>query len=128
MLLLQQFQKFFTSVTLPNELTGSDTGVAKLGAVMTSLALIRRSSTEGFLASQIRAFIAQYLKVEVDSIGAHSHLADDFGLDLLDITELLVVLEEQFAADGELTDEPNQIEFVGDLIRYIEAGKRAVES
>lgn len=87
---------------------------------MTSLALIQRSSAEGSLASQIRTFIAQYLKVDADSIDAHSSLTDDFRLDLFDITELIIVLEQQFCAEGEITDDPNQIECVGDLIRHIE--------
>jgi acyl carrier protein len=54
---------------------------------------------------------------------AHSHLTDDFGLDLFEITELLTALEERFGVDAETAAEPNQIEFVGDLTRYIE-GRR----
>jgi acyl carrier protein len=87
---------------------------------MTSLALIRRSSAEGSLASQIRTSIAQYLKVDAASINAHSDLTGEFGLDLFDITELMIVLEQQFCADREITDEPNRIELVDDLIRHIE--------
>ena len=85
-----------------------------------SMASFQPSSPEGFLESQIQAFIAQYLKTDVTSIGVYSHLTNDFGLDLLDITELLIALEERFGLDGEIADEPNQIEIVGDLIRYIE--------
>jgi hypothetical protein len=47
-------------------------------------------------------------------------LTDDFGLDLFEIIELIIVLEKRFGVDAETADEPNQIEFVGDLIRYIE--------
>jgi acyl carrier protein len=92
----------------------------KLGVLMTSLALIWRSPAEGSLAIQIRTFIAQYLKVDTDSIEAHSSLTDDFGLDLFDITELTIVLEQQFCAQGEIMDDPSQIEFVDDLICHIE--------
>ena len=86
---------------------------------MTSLALTR-SCAERSLASQIRTFIAQYLKVDTDSIDARSCLADDFGLDLFDITELMITLEQTFCAEGEITDDPNQMECVEDLIRHIE--------
>jgi len=46
-----------------------------------------------------------------------SHLCDDLGLDLIDITELMIVLEREFGVEEEITDEPNQMEFVSDLIR-----------
>jgi acyl carrier protein len=60
------------------------------------------------------------LKVDADSIDARSCLADDFGLDLFDITELMITLEQTFCAEGEITDDPNQMECVEDLIRHIE--------
>jgi acyl carrier protein len=93
---------------------------------MTSL--IRRCSLEESLASQIRTFITRYLKFDVGSIGGGSHLSDDLGLDLIDVTELMIVLEREFGVEGEIADEPNQMEFVSDLIRYIEDNKRAVGS
>jgi acyl carrier protein len=95
---------------------------------MVSVALVQRSWAEEFLASEIRAFVAQHLKVDIGSMDAHSHFANDFGLDLFDITELLTALEERFGVDAETADEPSQIEFVGDLIRYIESSKQGVEN
>jgi acyl carrier protein len=91
---------------------------------MVSVALVQRSSAELFLSSEIHAFIAQHLKVDVASMDAHSHLTEDFGLDLFEITALLTVLEERFGVDAETADEPNQIEFVGDLIGYIESSTK----
>ena len=87
---------------------------------MTSLALTPRSSTPkgGIRTSEIRACIARHLGVEVDFISDELHFAHDLGLDWLDVIELLVLLEEQFA-DGRVMDE-TEIEFVGDLIRHIE--------
>jgi acyl carrier protein len=95
---------------------------------MVSVVLVQRSSAEVSLSSEIYAFIAQHLKVDVASMDAHSHLTEDFGLDLFEITGLLTVLEERFGVDAETADEPNQIEFVGHLIRYIEssAGEEAL--
>jgi acyl carrier protein len=72
---------------------------------------------EVLLGSEIWAFIAQYLQVDIDSMNAHSHLSDDFGLDLFDITELMIGLEEWFGLKLEAADELSQIEFVGDLAR-----------
>jgi hypothetical protein len=60
---------------------------------MVSVALVQRPSAELFLSSEIHAFIAQHLKVDVASMDAHSHLTEDFGLDLFEITALLTVLE-----------------------------------
>jgi acyl carrier protein len=88
---------------------------------MVSVALVERFSAEVLLAGQIQAFIAQRLRVDIASLDAHSHLTDDFGLDLFEITELLTALEERFGVDAEAADEPDQIDFVGDLIRYIKS-------
>jgi acyl carrier protein len=73
---------------------------------MVSVALIHRSSAEVLLANEIQAFIAQHLKFDVVSIDAHSHLTDDLGLDLFEITELLTALEGRFGVDAETADEP----------------------
>ena len=80
---------------------------------MASSALVPQSS-------EVCTFIAQYLKVNVDAIDARLSLTDDLGLDLLDITELMIVLEQQFCPKGEVTGEPNEIEIVGDLINHIQ--------
>ena len=97
---------------------------------MNSLTLTRRISAlqEASLTSRIRAFIAEHLSVDVESITTDSHLSDDFGLDLLDIVELTILLEDQFT-NGDGTDEADeavQIEFVGDLICHIEGGNLAM--
>jgi acyl carrier protein len=95
---------------------------------MVSVALVQRSSAEVFLANEIQAFIAQHLKADIVFMDAHSHLTDDLGLDLVEITELLTALEERCGVDAETADEPNLIEFVGDLIRYIESSKHCLEN
>ena len=89
---------------------------------MAVLGLVQRSS-QGFLESEIRAFIAQYLKVDIASMDAHSHLTDDYGLDFCDVIKLLMALEERFGIDPETMDDPKQVEFVDDLISYIENSK-----
>ena len=86
---------------------------------MASSALVPRSS-EGSLENQIYTFIAQYLKVNVDAIDAQLSLTDDFGLELIDITELMILLEQQFCPEEEIIGEPDEIKIVDDLIHHIQ--------
>jgi len=44
---------------------------------------------------------------------------EDLGADSLDLTELLMALEEEFNID--IDDEANQIETVADAIKYIKS-------
>ena len=93
---------------------------------MTSLASPSSVLKEGFLASKIRARIAEHLGVDIECINDDSRLSEDFGLDLIGIIELMVLLEEEFAAEREIMDDANQIEFAGGLIRHIE--RQSIES
>jgi acyl carrier protein len=74
---------------------------------------------EALLTTKIRACIAEQVGLGVESINDTTHFRDDLGLDLIDILELTILLEEQFA-DGRVTDDTGEIEFVGDLICHIE--------
>ena len=88
--------------------------------MMTTVALPSRSSPLNgeCIKKEIRARIAEHVGVDVEYIDDDSDLSDDFGLDLLDLMELLILLEKKFL-DGRETDEP-EIRVVGDLIRHIE--------
>jgi acyl carrier protein len=57
--------------------------------------------------------------IDVEYINDDSDLGDDFGLDLLEAMELLILLEDKFL-DGGLATEADEIEVVGHLIRHIE--------
>ena len=57
--------------------------------------------------------------INVEHINNESDLNEDFGLDLLDVMESLILLEDIFLY-GRLTNEADEIEVVGDLIRHIE--------
>jgi hypothetical protein len=62
--LLQQFDNYYARVTLKNGVnTNVRTASRAIGSVMVSVALVKRSSAELFLSSEIHAFIAQHLKV-----------------------------------------------------------------
>jgi len=75
---------------------------------------------EGSAIDKIRALVAAHLEVDVSRVTDDAHLIEDLGADWLDRLELMILLEDQFAG-LEITDnDADQIEFVGDLIRYIE--------
>ena len=93
---------------------------------MASLASPSSILKERILTTEIRARIAEHVGVDVECINDDTHLSEDFGFDLLDIIELMIVLEQQFGAEGEITDEPDQVESVGGLIRHIE--RQSIES
>jgi acyl carrier protein len=79
---------------------------------------------EEFFTGRIRACIAEHLGADVESISDETHFRDDLGLDLIDVLALTILLEDRFA-DGRVMDEGDEIEFVGDLIRYVENSNAA---
>jgi acyl carrier protein len=89
--------------------------------VFSSLSLTQRiSSKEGLEVREIRALVAKYFDVDVGRVTNETHFHHDLGADWLDRLELLILIEDQFA-DVEIPDGgADQIEIVGDLIRYIE--------
>jgi hypothetical protein len=122
-------RKLLRRVTLKNGVnTNVRTASRAMGDVMVALALVQRSSAEVFLASEIHAFIGNDLKSISPLWTRIRTWPDDFGLDLVEITELLTALEERFGVDAETADEPNQIEFMGDLSHYIESAVRMGET
>jgi acyl carrier protein len=74
---------------------------------------------EDTLTTQIRLFIAKQLGLDFQDIGVEAHFNDDLGLDDLDVIELTILIEEQFA-QGSVINDDDQIEFVRDLICHIE--------
>jgi acyl carrier protein len=87
-----------------------------------SLSLTQRTSaTEASLeGNEVRSFVAKHLKVDIKRITDEAHFRDDLGVDWLDRLELMMLIEDQFAG-VEITDEDaDQMEVIGDLIRYIE--------
>jgi acyl carrier protein len=74
---------------------------------------------EGIQVGEIRALVAKHLHVDVERVTDEAHLSDDLGADWLNRLELLILIEERFI-DVEFPDgNSDQIETVGDLIRYI---------
>lgn len=92
------------------------------------MSIIRSALTQRSLAviaerittDAIRALIAQQLRVNVRRVTDEAHLANDLGADWLDRLELLIAIEDQFAGVEIEDDAVDQLEVVGDLIRFIQ--------
>jgi acyl carrier protein len=82
---------------------------------------------EDTLTNQIRLFIARQLGLNFQDIDVEAHFNDDLGLDDLDVIELTILIEEQFA-QGNVINDNDQIEFVRDLICHIENSDHALTS
>jgi acyl carrier protein len=73
-----------------------------------------------FDANKIRALIANYLGIDAERVKDEAHFRRDFNLDSLDQLELLMLIEEEFFGTEFSDVAVEQIEVVGDLIRYME--------
>ena len=69
----------------------------------------------------IRALIAEHLRVEVERVTDEARFLDDLGADWLDRLELMIAVEDQFTGLEITDDQVDRIEVVSDLIRYIES-------
>jgi acyl carrier protein len=72
-----------------------------------------------FDANKIRALIANYLGIDAERVTDEAHFRRDFNLDSLDQVELLILIEEEFFGTEFSDAAVEQIEVVGDLIRYM---------
>jgi acyl carrier protein len=79
-----------------------------------------QQTSEPLATNDVRTLIADHLGVDVKRVTDEAHFTEDLGADWLDRLELIIVIEDRF--DGvEITDDDvDQIDVVGDLIRYIE--------
>jgi acyl carrier protein len=75
---------------------------------------------ENFQIETIRALIADHLDVDIKLVTDEAHFTEDLGADWLDRLELTMLIEDQFTGLEISGDGVDQIEVVGDLIRYIE--------
>ena len=68
----------------------------------------------------VKRVIVERLSKTADEVTMEARFIDDLGADSVDVTELLMALEEEFNID--IDDEANSIETVKDAVDYI-AGK-----
>jgi len=74
------------------------------------------------ISQKIKQLIADRFDRNIDEVTEDASFVDDLGADSLDITELLMALEEEF--NIEIDDDANNIVTVGQAIDYI-AGRLA---
>jgi len=67
----------------------------------------------------VRQVICDRLDKKSEEVTLDARFIEDLGADSLDVVELMMALEEEFNID--IDDEANQIETVGDAIKYIES-------
>lgn len=80
----------------------------------------RAAPQVGLDANKVRALIAKYLGIDAKRVTDEAHFKNDFDFDSLDQLELLILIEEEFFGVEFSGAAVEQIETVGDLIRYME--------
>jgi acyl carrier protein len=74
------------------------------------------------VAEKVKAIIVEQLGVSADEVKPEASFVEDLGADSLDLTELIMAMEEEF--DVEIDDEEAQkILKVKDAIEYVEKRK-----
>lgn len=74
------------------------------------------------VAEKVKAIVVEQLGVSADEVKTEASFVEDLGADSLDLTELIMAMEESF--DIEIDDEEAQkILKVKDAIEYIEKHK-----
>ena len=72
------------------------------------------------LVERVHAIVSEQLGVEKESLVPEANLLDDLGADSLDVVELVMAIEEEFAIEVPDEDAEN-IRTLGDITAYIEA-------
>ena len=86
---------------------------------ISSITLQGKTTNEN-VATNVRKLVAQYLGVNDKRVSDGARFRKDLGADWLDRLELMIMIEDQF--DVEIADDVvDQLEAVGDLIRFVEA-------
>ncbi len=71
------------------------------------------------VAEAVKKIVVEQLDRKPEEVTMDAKFIDDLGADSLDLTELLMKLEEEYNVD--IDDEANEIQTVGDAVRYIES-------
>ncbi len=71
------------------------------------------------IALRVKQLIADRFERNIEEVTDDASFVDDLGADSLDITELLMTLEEEF--NLEIDDDANNIVTVGEAIAYIQS-------
>ncbi len=71
------------------------------------------------VAEEVKKLIVERFRRSEEEVTDDAKFVDDLNFDSLDITEMIMALEEEYNIDI-VEEEANQIETVGDAIRHIE--------
>ncbi len=72
---------------------------------------------------RVRKIIAEQLDVKPEQITPEAKFIEDLGADSLDTVELVMAVEEEFGQQIPDTD-AEQLQTVGDVVKYIEGSQR----
>ena len=81
--------------------------------------LMKNDEACGGYKPDIRALIANHFETDIRRVTDAAHFTEDLGADWLDHLELLILIEEHFPGMEITEQDAEQLETVGDLIRYI---------
>ena len=74
------------------------------------------------MLEEMKEMIAEQLNCEESSITETTSFKDDLGADSLDLFEMVMALEEAFEVEIP-SEDLEQIQTVGDVVKYLEAHK-----
>lgn len=69
------------------------------------------------IEERVKQIVVERLDRKPEEVTLEARFIDDLGADSLDLTELLMALEEEYNID--IDDEANTIQTVGDAVDYI---------
>jgi acyl carrier protein len=69
---------------------------------------------------KIKGIVAEQLDVSQDQVVPEASFVDDLGADSLDLTELIMAMEDEFGLEID-DDKAQQLRTVQDVISYVEA-------
>lgn len=68
---------------------------------------------------KIRKILCEQLDLEEDDVTVESNIAEDLGGDSMDVVDLIMSIEDEFAIEVP-DDQVENIKTVGDIVNYIE--------
>lgn len=71
------------------------------------------------IEEKVKQIVVDKLDRKLEEVTLDARFIDDLGADSLDLTELLMALEEEYNID--IDDEANSIQTVGDAVEFIKS-------
>ncbi len=80
-------------------------------------------SENASVMDMVKQIVVEKLERKPEEVTAEARFIEDLGADSLDLTELLMALEEEYKID--IDDEATELQTVGDAVKYIESKLQA---